>query len=106
MTIPESVVLIRIARSYRPRMSRQDLYEATRKWWVMDARRDPDYAFAIHGGHVKAVYKIEGWERSADGKRRAFHGSEDDAMSRRYVNADVSEYFPRGFAGSTRFLNC
>jgi hypothetical protein len=106
MAINEQVVLIRIARSYRPRMPRQDLYEATRKWWVMDARRDPDYAFAVHGGRVKAVYAIDRWERSGDGRRRAFHGSEDEAMSRRYLDADVSEYFPRGFVGSTRFVNC
>lgn len=34
-SMTDSVLLIRINRTYRPNMSDDALYEATRKWWVL-----------------------------------------------------------------------
>ncbi len=105
MKIGERVVLINIARTYRPTMSADELYERTRKWWRMSAGRDPDYAFAVYGGRVKAVYRIDGWERNPESGRRAFRGELDEAMTNRYIGGDVSEFFPPGAANPLRFLN-
>lgn len=111
--IEESAVLIRIARLYRPTMSDAELYEATRKWWVRNPNRTPNYAFSVFGGTVQAVYKIDDWERPPREERVgrlenrwAFRGERDPAMEARYVGADVSSYFPRGAAFPFRYVNC
>ncbi len=100
------VVLIRIPRAYRPGMGSEALYEATRKWWRMNPRRDPDWAFAIVGNRVLAVYRIDGWERSGDSRRWGFHGAADDELERRYVGDDVSDHFRRGAQNPIRYVNC
>ena len=111
--IDESVVLIRISRLYRPTMTAQALYEATRKWWVVNPDRGPEYAFSIFGGVVKAAYKIDGWEQPPRDqrvgrleRRWAFYGRIDPRMEERYRGTDVSEHFPRGAANPIRYLNC
>jgi len=106
-------VLIRISRLYRPTMTPDQLYEATRKWWVLNPDRDPDYAFSIFGGVVKAAYRIDGWEQPPREqrvgrleRRWAFRGVTDGEMERRYVGMDVTEFFPRGAANPVRYVNC
>ena len=113
MGIHERAVLIRIPRLYRPTMTANDLYEATRKWWVLNPERDPDFAFTIVGGVVKAVFRVHGWEQPPPAervgrleRRWAFRGVRDDVMERRYVGADVAESFPRGAANPVRYVNC
>jgi serine/threonine-protein kinase len=102
----ERVVLIRISRLYSPTLSAHELYEATRKWWVLNPAHEPDYAFSVYGGFVRAVYRIESWEQESQRGRWAFHGVKDEEMQRRYVGVDVTEFFPRGAANPIRYLNC
>ena len=111
--ISERAVLIRISRLYRPTMTREELYEATRKWWVLNPDRDPDYAFSVFGGVVKAVYRIDDWERPPRDERTgrlerrwAFRGVPDASLEHRYVGLVVSELFPRGAANPIRYVNC
>ena len=109
MAIDENdrVVMFRIPRLYRSGMSDAELYEATRKWWVMNPdRHDCDWAFSVVGGKVLAVYRIDNWEPHPESGRWAFRGSRDAGMERRYVGADVTEYLPQGFAGPVRYVNC
>ena len=102
----EKAVLIRISRTYRPGMGDAELYERTRKWWVLNPRRDPDWAFAVHAGRVLAVYRIDDWEQDPQSGRWAFRGVRDDNMTHRYGGRDLSEHFPRGAANPIRYLNC
>jgi hypothetical protein len=111
--IDEQVILIRISRLYRSTMTDAELYEATRKWWVLNPNRAPDYAFSVFGGVVKAVYKIIDWEQPPREERVgrlehrwAFRGEADRAMEERYLRTDVSAYFPRGAANPIRYVNC
>jgi len=113
MQINERAVLIRISRLYRPTMTRDQLYEATRKWWVVNPDRDPDYALSVFGGVVKAVYRIDDWEQPSLPervgrleRRWAFRGVVDPEMEQRYVGSDVTDYFPRGAANPVRYVNC
>lgn len=99
-------VLIRIPRAYRPGMTAEALYEATRKWWRTNPNRHAaDYAFAFVQGRVLAVYEIGNWEREGGG-RWAFRGIQHAGMEERYRGADVSGYFPRGAANPIRYVNC
>src|SRR3954469_8400879 len=98
----EKAVLIRISRTFRPGMSEAELYEKTRKWWVLNPRRDPDWAFAVYAGRVLAVYRIDDWERDAQSGRWAFRGARDEEKTRHDAGTDVSEHFPRGAANPIR----
>lgn len=58
----DPVVLMRIRQEYRPGMSAQALYEATRGVWVMGRRRAlAKYAVSVYDGVVQEIYAIEGW---------------------------------------------
>lgn len=121
------VVLIRINRLFQRGMSDPELYEATRKWWriggpkrQIGAPSAPQWAMAVFGGIVRAVYRIESWERpsaediDADPKRArrwAFRGSRDQAMESMYGQRDVSAYLRSIDTGNAiqnpiRYVNC
>jgi uncharacterized protein len=64
------VALIRIRRRYGEVRSPDDLYEITRQWWKLaPGRRNPTHAFSVHNGIVRAVYRIDSWERELPGGR-------------------------------------
>jgi hypothetical protein len=98
-----------------------ELYERTRKWWLLDERRlrkvgepgVPVWAFAIAGGVVRAVYQITGWlpatpiDVAEDPRREVrwgFCGTPDPKMEERYLFGDVSRYITSQWP--LRFLNC
>ena len=77
LDISEPVMLITVNRSYRPDMTGVELYEATRKWWVVGERREgAKYAIAKYKGEVLEVYEIHEWYSGQyKGKTRwAFRG--------------------------------
>jgi hypothetical protein len=103
----DRVVLIRPVRLYREGMSHDQLYEITRKEWRTNPyRHNPDYAFAVIGGVVQAAFRIDGWKRCSRPGRWMFEGAGDDETERRYVGADVTEYFSPGAANPVRYVNC
>lgn len=105
--ISHRAVLIRINRAFRVGMSDRDLYEATRKWWVINPKRRPDYAFAVYNGIVRAVYRIDpkGWTRHENGRWR-FRGSRDETLERAYCWRNVATYLPNGAQNPIRYVGC
>lgn len=103
-----AVVLIRINREFRVGMSADELYEKTRQWWVMSKSREPQWAFSVYRGIVRAVYRINGWQQGqADLKRRrAFTGTRDVEMERTYFWKDVRSYFRQGQQSPLVYVNC
>jgi hypothetical protein len=62
VTITHTCVLINISQMYRYGMSAIELYDATRKSWVIGARREQvQFAMAIYRGIVREVYEIATW---------------------------------------------
>lgn len=100
------VVLIRFTRLYGEVRTAEELYERTRQSWKMAPdRRKPAYAFSVFDGIVRAVYRIDRWER-VPGKRWAFHGEIDVDMEARYVWKDVSSYLSVGAQNPIKYVNC
>ncbi len=115
------VALIRINRRFERGMSEDALYEATRKWWRVGPRRRelgtiwaPEWAMAVFGGGVRAVYRIEAWKRPTDEdiavdakriRRWGFRGTRDRTMEAIYVHCDVSGYFLAS-QNPVRYVNC
>lgn len=62
VTIVHPSVLINISQMYQYGMSAIELYDATRKSWVVGTRRDQvQLAMAIYRGIVREVYEIAAW---------------------------------------------
>ncbi len=110
------VILIRSHR-FTHGMEHEDLYETTRMWWRLGSRRrGAEYAMAVYGGVVRAVYKIDEWIKPTEAHiaevsnrvgRYGFVGHRDGQMEERYVFADVTEYVPeRGGRNPIRYVNC
>jgi hypothetical protein len=99
------VVVFKINRLYRNGMTGGQLYEITRQAWRMDPyRHNPDRAFAVANGVVRAVYRIHGWEPT-DGGRWRFHGELDEELTQRYGSVDVSDEIGRA-TNPVRYINC
>jgi hypothetical protein len=58
-------LLIRPNRNYRYGMDAEAMWEATRGWWKM-RRRDYRYAFCVHGGIIRGVWRVTGWDPDSD----------------------------------------
>lgn len=115
--LPEhKVILIRVPRRFHKGMGEDELYEATRKWWRMGARRKKaDYAMAVHGGVVRAVYRIDGWVDPTPEDiavqpnrvgRHGFVGHVNAELSERYLFSDVTRFWKRGNQTPFRYVNC
>ena len=59
--VEDPVLLVRINQLYRPDMSPQELYEATRGIWKVggERRKHVKYALAIFEGIVREVYAVD-----------------------------------------------
>jgi uncharacterized protein len=102
-----AVVLIRISRQFRYARASEELYEATRKWWVMaPARHNPQFAFSVYDGIVRGVYRILNWEQRLSDGRWAFHGVVDPGMEACYVWKDVSSHLRTGAQNPITYVNC
>ena len=103
------VALIRVRRRFAEVRTPEDLYGVTRQWWVVfPDRRKPDYAFSVHNGIVRAVYKINSWEREPPGGRDRwrFEGERSAEMEERYLWKNVSGYLSQGAQNPIRYVNC
>lgn len=122
-SITERVILIRINQLYHDGISSKKLYDITRSAWKVGQRREmADYAFAVFGGVIVEVYKINYWEvctrrnsphdwvnnqwnEVKDGGRFQFVGNVDEEMSRKYKNKSVKELFAKGNANPIQYVN-
>lgn len=107
IALEHRVILIRINREFRLARTAEDLYEATRKWWVAAPnRRKPEFAFCVYDGIVRAVYRIETWEHRQLDNRWAFHGHVDAEMEAFYVWKDVTSHLRIGAQNPIKYVNC
>lgn len=66
VAIRECAILITINQLYRPGMTAEELYEATRGVWKVGPRREgAELAFAVYQGVVREVYRVRRWHPAA-----------------------------------------
>lgn len=106
----EPCMLININRLYDKKMTGFDLYEATRKSWVVGIRREKvKYVIATYRGLTREIYKVHNWYSSIlNGKSRwAFNGDiahEDIRSILRYKS--IKHFYKKGAANPIKYLNC
>lgn len=108
--IDEKVLLIKIQKAFNHDLSSEELYEATRKWWVLGKEKvkKVEYVFCIYNNIVREVYKPSLWIKNDKGKRLAFEGTiADDEIRNKYLYKSVSNYTKKkGVANPIRYVNC
>ncbi len=120
LTVSEPALLVRIAKLYRPGMTPQQLYEATRGVWKLGPDKDAaEYALSVAGGVVREVYTVGSWhgagttayatrplaEVSIAG-RWEFSGKVAPASIRdKYLGKSVAHYFSKGNASPVNYVN-
>lgn len=115
--IEEPALLIRINRLFRYGMSPQELYDATRGWWVVGERRERvEIGLAVYDGVVQEVYRIEGWYPAGSTfNTRDDEPPEDrwefvgrvagDELREKYRFGSVRDYWKQGAQNPIRYVN-
>ena len=91
-----------LERKYGGNVPPYKLYEATRRAWIMAERRTQkiQYAAAVCGGIVRAVYKVQSWRKCPEPpfeNKWEFEGSPtSDASQASYVGKPADPFMPRG----------
>lgn len=115
-------VLLNLNRQFDRALTKEQLYERTRGFWVMNPDKHPNvrYAIAVAYGVIREVYQIERWERLPVGKiveselrridtsdrkatvRYAFVGSVATDVRERFVYKSL----PDRSQNPVRWVNC
>ncbi len=106
--IVEPVILVRIDRLYRPDMTPTEIYDTTRRSWLVgDRRESARYALALYTGRVLEAYQIDGWLKAVEPGRWEFLGRvADDRIRDRYVGRSVKSYLVHGNQHPIVYVNC
>ena len=104
------VILINLNKRYQWGITEAELYEATRKFWVLGRRRNgAKYAVPTYRGLTREVYEIEEWYPSNDGRDRwAFNGNRvmDESIRKELIYKSIKDLFQPGAANPIKYLNC
>lgn len=121
VTIDDPVLLVRISNTYRPDLTPDELYDATRGSWKLgDRRKDVRYVLSVYDGIVQEVYEVHRWApggstyyktnvhpgpHSPD--RWEFVGSVAPPEIRsKYRNQSVRRYLSPRNQNPVRYVNC
>ncbi len=106
----EPILLLNLNKEFRRDMTAEELYEATRKSWVIGPRRElVKYAVATYRGLTREVYRIEKWHSVVfKGKTRwAFTGNlADDDIRRELLYKSIVNLYRQGNSNPIKYLNC
>lgn len=104
------LLLININKRYYREITDEELYQSTRKSWVVGERKkNAKFAVATYRGLTREIYEIHEWYPSeVDGKTRwGFHGCKaSDEIRRELRYKSIASYFPKGAANPIKYLNC
>ncbi|MEY3885582.1 MAG: hypothetical protein RIS87_1357 [Pseudomonadota bacterium] len=102
----EPVLLININKRFNREVTVDELYEATRKSWVVGNRRNKaKFAVATYRGLTREVYQINEWYQIDE--RWGFNGQlADEAIRTNLRYKSISEISERGAANPIRYFNC
>ena len=101
------VLLININKLFNREMTDEQIYEATRKSWVVGPDRElARYAVATYRGLTREVYVIDKWHHIKD-NRWGFTGKRADENIRNELRyKSIAGLVARGAANPIRYVNC
>ncbi len=108
LSADDLIMLININKHYKQGMTDKELYEATRKAWVIGEKRNKaKYAIAVCRGLTRETYEIKSWEESQKYKGRwEFIGVRaPENIRKKYNYKSVKIYFEKGAANPIKYIN-
>lgn len=115
VVVREKALLMTINQLYRSDMTADELYEATRGFWVLGRRRDKaEIALAVYQGVVREVYRIRAWHPAGTLAYRTRNAAEFRGSGRwefeGVVADDIRDAYVHGSVGKggqnpIRYLN-
>jgi hypothetical protein len=110
LSTTEPVLLFNINRFYRREMTTWEIYDATRKSWILGSRREQvKYGIAVYRGLTREIYEIRKWfPVSSNGRTRwGFKGRRANERIREELKyKSIKSYFRRGATNPVKYLNC
>ena len=105
-TTDKPVLLININKLFDRKMTEAEIYDATRKSWVVGPRRKTaKFAVATYRGLTREVFEINDWYQIGD--RWGFNGKRaDEATRTSLLYKSVADLSKRGAANPIRYINC
>lgn len=119
-TVTEPALLIRIAQTFDPKMSRAQFYEATRGVWRLGNRREAvRFALAVADGTVREVFEVREWHpagstpyQTRQRRQVAIKGRweftgvvAEERIRDKYIEASVAHYFALGNSNPILYVN-
>lgn len=106
----EPALLININKLYHYDTTPEELYEATRKHWLVSRERVENIRLAcgVYAGIIREVYVPESWHESpADQDGRSyFRGTVAPGQIRgRYINKSVAKYWRKGSQNPIKYVS-
>ncbi len=100
------LVLININKLFEREMTKEEIYDATRKSWKVGKKRnEARYAVATYRGLTREVYLIKDW--FPIGNRWGFNGELADENTRNSLRyKSIAGMTMRGAANPIRYINC
>ncbi|OGI67287.1 hypothetical protein A2823_01570 [Candidatus Nomurabacteria bacterium RIFCSPHIGHO2_01_FULL_41_91] len=105
----DRAMLIRINKLYRYDMSDKELYEATRKYWIINswrARISPIIC-AVYAGIIREVYMVRAWipPSPKTPRRWSFVGAiAPEDIREKYIDKSVKHLFKKGSQNPIRYV--
>ena len=104
------IILININKKFDRMMSQSELYEATRKSWVIGSRRNvAHYVCSTYRGLTREVYEIKEWfPIQANTKTRwGFVGEiAKEEIRQELLYKSIESIFKKGAANPIKYINC
>ena len=105
--IQDNIMTIKINSLYRSDMNQEEIYEATRKWWVAKKERAEKvaYVLSVNNGIVRGVFKPIIWLKAEDSNRIGFNGEHaPDFIIERYLHKSMEDYIVKGNANPIQYF--
>jgi hypothetical protein len=100
VVVREPAILITINQLYRSGMSPQELYEATRGFWVVGPRREKaELALAVYQGVVREVYRIRAWHQAATSEYATRDSEANRGSGRWEFEGEIADDVRDGYVG-------
>lgn len=103
----EPMMLININQRFKPNMTTENYYDATKGNWYVNRIIASSYKYVatVYLGIIREVFEIKRWDQSHEPKRSFFEGVvASDNIRAKYVNKSVSEYWKQGSRNPVKYV--
>lgn len=103
----EPMILININRRYKPHMTSDEYFNATKGNWHISRIKAAAYQYvaSVYIGIIREVFLVSKWLESDEPKRSYFEGTlATQSIRDKYVNKSVSEYWKQGSQNPVKYV--